>query len=77
MKLDEELKAKDDYKGYEASRIPRIDPRNVVEKEVDYKKWSNGDLCKLVYNEEDKKWYNLRRIEYFCIWTQGMSPLFL
>eukprot|EP01084_Bolivina_argentea_P205168 350553_1 len=58
---------------YVPQKVPRIDPRNVIEKEVDYKSWSNGNVMKLHFDDKSGKYYNFRRIEYFCVWTQEFA----
>ena len=72
---EEDIKnAKDDPVNYQPARIPRIDPRNVIDKDISYKNWANGNPYKLV-EKDDKSgiYYNLRRIEYFCVWAQEFS----
>ena len=57
-----------DAREYVPQKIPRIDPKNIVVKETNYKPWANGNLIKLVL--KNGVYYNLRRIEYDCIWSE-------
>eukprot|EP01084_Bolivina_argentea_P262088 443138_1 len=53
---------------YTSTDLPRVDPVNVVDKKMIYRRWANGDEVKLVTKNGIR--YNWRRIELSCVWTK-------
>ena len=66
--LNDVINHKKNPRDYTPEKVPRIDPKNFVVKETSYKPWANGNLVKLV--EKNGIYYNLRRIEYDCVWSE-------